>query len=1500
MDKGSDKQSDLSETAQEVAKSPPIKNAMKLVPNNKEMNGDGLDKGGEKKLNKNANKAEIPDYTEFNGYKVKYRKMFIDENDPDAGRILNGVDLKIDNSFGCLSLNIEKNGMFISENENNIIFPSGDHLAKCDILSKKTDFVIRQKNKMGEIQVITSGISKKREVLIGVGDKIITEDNVLLNVSIFCCERQKWIYCEHSGIPGLNEDSKIKQVIIPDFSRYCVTLVDTPGQAPFVTFFKHERQNIHRKGEIDPKVKKIAVNPFSHHIFVAIGNEYVRNYTAGEKAVKELKETIIPQKYEKDNDFTDIKFFPDSHSFVLVSAQRNIFIIEGKSVVFIRYEQSPNLAAELTTQVDILEIDSEKANKEVEAEMEMQRSLFNEYKDKPMDLIVETHKKGFVVANQTNFGFFNIYTKNKDNEVSLIQSFCLSLKCLGINSISISFDRSYLVLSAKVLDQNIEDQLAEMKIVDEENKVKRCRTELYQFCLSDAYSLKDPNFKPIFKNGNPLGAILDISVSVSKNLVSSVGADKYLRIFEYSVENNKISSPIIPIDTLDTNYRQLCCYYSKEVLHSVSMHPMGFQVAVGTREGVKIFYLIEDGIKLAVEIHGKVCKFLRYSNGGHFLAAGNGNNITIIDPYTFQSQFTLVGHPSSVRYLKWTESDSHLLSNCHHGTSYGWCSDFEMYKNRGMKNERGEPELLEFNIKHTTLNSYVYDEEYDLACYCTSDCKMNIMSTKFGCKSYLTVENEEEITSLCLAKNLQVLFTGTAFGSIKVFLWPIMLENGEDGELPECAEFHIHASRITSLEISHDHKFLISSSEDGSIFFNKIYQYTNGVDFESNIANIQDAHPLQKRQYYQAQKCKVHLHMNNLSLVFKSALEQKSHQIQELKYKAENLKAYYQEERNAVANKYAEEINSLNAEEVNNFEKEKIEAKHMEEREALIAQIAEAQKNHKDQTNQLNLDYDNKLKIAYEQRDKLVEEYERITIEYKRRLDVIQQENQKALKHIEKEYKEKYEELQKNHIRLINDKKRDGEKFNIALDQCEEDYEKEIQKKKREFDEFMKMLTEETDELKDTRDENKREADKLEKRIRECEINRKKYEQEQNNLKETKNIQEEELNNAKDQLKDKQSVIKNKEKVIKELKNYSEHLENFKFVLNSKINSLKNEKAPMEEQVKILEGHIRSIYNELAEETTKNKNLGIKLEESKKQYEKMRKETLRAKVDLVTFTKRKIQMMQYDLQNALKSMNPKEISEVVQKYNKHFNVSGIGTNLTKGVISRNRDDSEDSDEDIVKEELVRQRNWLDSQLKNMSKSNKKLENERKKIQNDNLELIYECNSLRKQNGEISKKVLVLEKKFKDLCGISVNNSEMIDSQIENFLKKASTISTKHKETPFVTMKKEKNSHNRSNLLSTYYAQYSKPGKMGSKNYSTEISNKKMKHYKSGRRNLNSIFGDLKHNQDALQSQNLELRILRDQVSTFMNEATGRENKRSSSQPPLPDLPILRSDSKNLL
>ena len=94
-------------------------------------------------------------------------------------------------------------------------------------------------------------------------------------------------------------------------------------------------------------------------------------------------------------------------------------------------------------------------------------------------------------------------------------------------------------------------------------------------------------------------------------------------------------------------------------------------------------------------------------------------------------------------------------------------------------------------------------------------------------------------------------------------------------------------------------------------------------------------------------------------------------------------------------------------------------------------------------------------------------------------------------------------------------------------------------------------------------------------------------------------------------------------------------------------------------------------------------------------------------MDQVTFAKRKIETMQHDLQKALKSMNPKEINCVVAKYHKHFsNSSFANTQWKDGNIKIGSDNSSDSEEDRVKEELLRHRNWLNSCLKNMNKSNK--------------------------------------------------------------------------------------------------------------------------------------------------------------------------------------------------
>jgi len=97
-------------------------------------------------------------------------------------------------------------------------------------------------------------------------------------------------------------------------------------------------------------------------------------------------------------------------------------------------------------------------------------------------------------------------------------------------------------------------------------------------------------------------------------------------------------------------------------------------------------------------------------------------------------------------------------------------------------------------------------------------------------------------------------------------------------------------------------------------------------------------------------------------------------------------------------------------------------------------------------------DSHSRLKYRYYHKHRgFVEEYEESKLNYKRELETILDKNKEALEQIEKEYRNKYEDLQKNHIRLINDMKRDGEKFDVALEQCEQEYEKELLKRRDDF-----------------------------------------------------------------------------------------------------------------------------------------------------------------------------------------------------------------------------------------------------------------------------------------------------------------------------------------------------------------------------------------------------------------------------------------------------------------
>lgn len=88
--------------------------------------------------------------------------------------------------------------------------------------------------------------------------------------------------------------------------------------------------------------------------------------------------------------------------------------------------------------------------------------------------------------------------------------------------------------------------------------------------------------------------------------------------------------------------------------------------------------------------------------------------------------------------------------------------------------------------------------------------------------------------------------------------------------------------------------------------------------------------------------------------------------------------------------------------------------------------------------------------------------------------------------------------------------------------------------------------------------------------------------------------------------------------------------------------------------------------------------------------------------------------------------------KVAKLYEKHFE------KRIKGRDDGRPQKSDENDEELnIKDELIRQNNWMNNKLKSIMDKNAKLEREKKdlylKIQKENSELILECNLLRGAN-----------------------------------------------------------------------------------------------------------------------------------------------------------------------
>jgi len=126
------------------------------------------------------------------------------------------------------------------------------------------------------------------------------------------------------------------------------------------------------------------------------------------------------------------------------------------------------------------------------------------------------------------------------------------------------------------------------------------------------------------------GAIIAMDVAVRKSLFVTLGADKYIRVWNYITMGLEASKEFA------------------EEIFCISFHPTGLFLLAGCVDKVRMYSIVMDDIREIRDFHIRTCKEVVFSNGGHLFAAANASIIQIFTTTSFENVGNMKGHSNKV------------------------------------------------------------------------------------------------------------------------------------------------------------------------------------------------------------------------------------------------------------------------------------------------------------------------------------------------------------------------------------------------------------------------------------------------------------------------------------------------------------------------------------------------------------------------------------------------------------------------------------------------------------------------------------------------------------------------------------------------------------------------------------------------------------------------------------------------------------------------------------
>lgn len=400
-----------------------------------------------------------------------------------------------------------------------------------------------------------------------------------------------------------------------------------------------------------------------------------------------------------------------------------------------------------------------------------------------------------LIVGMSDFSRLLVFSLGADNAFRFRNFIDLPIKGVFVRVLKIDVAEDLSVIGVSVLRQNT---------IDSSLWNESCPT--VEFFELDCAILEAINYssteavRPLYANGTFSESILDAGIAQNSDVVVCLGSDRLVKLFNYRNEEEELASLTLLRDGL-----------------CIDIHPTGLQIAVGFKEGLKIFYATIGEMRETVEKVGKECSCVRYSSRGDMLAASSGGSVVIYDPFSMEQIASLVAHATSIRGMFWRGNDNRLVTSCANGNIFvwqtkSWEKDFEFYPSN----------------KSAAVLAVDYDPVLDLIVFSTAGSKLHMFYDKGSIEIVNNDITPAVVTCLLICRELKALFAGCSNGAVQMYIWPLCANKG----IVESITTLLHQAPITRIMVNAEQSAIVTCAEDATVFTSRAYRFSDNFSEE--------------------------------------------------------------------------------------------------------------------------------------------------------------------------------------------------------------------------------------------------------------------------------------------------------------------------------------------------------------------------------------------------------------------------------------------------------------------------------------------------------------------------------------------------------------------------------------------------------------------------------------------------------------------------------------------